>query len=385
MKATDFSQSAPGRLVRVSPVGDIPPGIVAFVPNPLPPKLTFDMDTIRLLDEASRAVGELAGVGRMLPNPHLLISPLIHREAILSSKIEGTIASMRELALFERRPSERASEVREVANYVATTEYGLKRLNDLPLSLRLIRELHERLLEGVRGSEYLPGEFRRGQNYIASLHEPITQARFVPPPAQEMMQALYDYEAFLNSPHGLPPLIHLALCHYQFETIHPFTDGNGRIGRLLISLQLCAWNLLPAPLLYLSAHFERNRSQYSELLLKTSQTGKWLDWIAFFLRGVTEQSRDAVSRSHKLLGLWNEFRHKLQTARSSALQLRLIDELFNVPAITASRARELLDVSQRSAQMNIDKLVEAKVLIEATGRAAHRVYIAPSIIDIVEA
>lgn len=239
-------------------------------------------------------MGELSGMGRRLPNPHLLIGPFLHREAILSSRIEGTHATAKELVLFEAMPQSLSTpDVKEVANYVQAMKYGLARLKELPVCLRLIKELHEILLKGVRGDQHRPGEFRDEQNLIGEQGQSPAQARFVPPPHKDMIEALYALEKYMATPTDIPVLIQLALIHYQFETIHPFMDGNGRIGRLLTTLLLCERGCLPDPLLYLSAYFERNRDAYMDALLLVSQRGSWEDWIIFFLRGVLEQAKDA--------------------------------------------------------------------------------------------
>lgn len=381
MQQADFSEHAPGRFVQS------PEGYWTFVPHPLPPKLEFDLQTIRLLSEANRGLGELAGVGQTLPNPHLLIGPFLRREAIFSSRIEGTTATAEELLLFEALPTEepRTPDAREVANYVKALEYGLQRLKNLPVSLRLIRELHGVLLSGVRGQDRRPGEFRRSQNIIGQRGQRIEHARYVPPPVPEMQQGLDEFERFLHTPSDLPFLVQLALIHYQFEAIHPFMDGNGRIGRLLITLLLCERGLLKEPLLYLSAYFERNRDAYVDHLLHVSQAGTWSEWIQFFLQGVAEQSEDAIRRSQSLLSLWQNYRGRFQTARSSALLLKLVDALFAYPATWISRARKQLGVTHRSAQLNVEKLVAAGILAEKTGRQRNRVYLAPEILAIIEA
>lgn len=381
MQQADFSEHAPGRFVQS------PEGYCTFVPHPLPPKFEFDLQTIRLLSEANRGLGELAGVGQTLPNPHLVIGPFLRREAIFSSRIEGTTATAEELLLFEALPTEepRTPDAREVANYVKALEYGLQRLKNLPVSLRLIRELHGVLLKGVRGQDRNPGEFRRSQNIIGQRGQRIELARYVPPPVPEMQQGLDEFERFLHTPSDLPFLVQLALIHYQFEAIHPFMDGNGRIGRLLITLLLCERGLLKEPLLYLSAYFDRYRDAYVDHLLHVSQAATWTDWIQFFLQGVAEQSEDAVRRSQKLLALWQNYRGRFQTARSSALLLKLVDALFAYPATWIARARKQLGVTHRSAQLNVEKLVAAGILAERTGRQRNRVYLAPEILAIIEA
>ncbi len=379
MRKEDFIDSAPGRLVQTLE------GQWAFVPEPLPPKLELDAKTVLLLSEAHEALGQLAGVGQMLPNPHLLIGPFLRREAVLSSRIEGTITTAEELLVFEASPSEEPTtpDVQEVANYVKALGRGLTRLKELPVCLRLIRETHAQLLEGVRGEARRPGEFRESQNFIGQRGQPVGEARFVPPPVPEMNKALDAFERFLHTPTELPFLIQLALIHYQFETIHPFMDGNGRIGRLLIPLLLCERGNLPQPLLYLSGYFEQNRDAYSDHLLRVSQTGAWSEWVQFFLQGVNDQSKDAVRRSTRLLNLWQQYRDKMQARRSSSLLLQLVDELFAFPAVTITYAQQQLGVTYRSAQLNVQKLVDAGILKEQTGRKRKRVFVASEIVSII--
>jgi Fic family protein len=263
-------------------------------------------------------------------------------------------------------------------------EHGLERLNDLPLSLRLIREIHEKLLAGVRGNNMTPGEFRRSQNWIGPPGCSLMDAVYVPPPVEEMDGALDAFEKYLHANSELPPLIRLALVHYQFEAIHPFLDGNGRIGRLLVTLILCNNGLLSHPLLYLSAFFERHRSDYYRLLLAVSQSGKWEEWVIFFLRAIATQAQDGIRRSDRLLSLWHDYRDRMQEARASALLLQLVDELFAYPALTTTRAAQLLSVTPRSAQLNINKLIDAGILLEATGRKRNRVFVTPTIISVIE-
>jgi Fic family protein len=381
VQPTDFTQNKPGKVINTRQ------GYWAFVPDPLPPVLDIDWQLASQLSEADRALSELAGIARTLPNPHLLIGPFIRREAVLSSRIEGTQAGLSDLLFFEasqlRNPQ--TPDVVEVANYVNALEYGLARLENLPLSLRLIREMHERLMKGVRGENLTPGEFRRSQNWIGPPGCALMDATFVPPPVDEMTKALGEFEKYLHAPPTFPPLVRSALIHYQFEAIHPFLDGNGRIGRLLLTLLLCREKLLPQPLLYLSAFFERNRQDYYRLLLSVSQAGNWIEWIRYFLRGIAEQSRDVVKRAHRLMELRETYRTKLQEARASALLLQLVDQLFSVPAITIAGLTKSLKVTARSAQLNVDKLIAAGILREVTGRERNRIFAAPEIIGVVEA
>jgi len=380
MEPSDFTQNKHGRLTRGAH------GYWAYVPNPLPPDIDLTMDLVRELSDADRSLSELAGIARTLPNPHLLIGPFVRREAVLSSRIEGTQASLSDLFFFEAAKTKEKDvpDVREVSNYVRALEHGLHRLKSFPMSLRLIREMHEKLMAGVRGQNQTPGEFRRSQNWIGPPGCTLMGATFVPPPPQEMHEALDSFEKYLHAQSGLPPLIWLALIHYQFEAIHPFLDGNGRIGRLLVTLLLCSGGVLSQPLLYLSAFFERYRDEYYRRLLEVSQHGNWEEWIIYFLRGITSQGRDAIRRSDQLLSLWQRYRNDLQEARASALLLQLIDELFTYPAITNSIAAEKLSVTPRAAQLNIERLQNAKILREATGRRRNRIYVASEIISIIE-
>jgi len=380
MQTSSFQKNKPGALVKNAE------GYWAFVPSRLPPKLELTWDLAREISRADRKLSELAGTARTLPNPHLLIEPFSRREAVLSSKIEGTVASLSDLLSFEALgtvPSDR-SDVREVANYVGALEYGLKRVRELPVSLRLMRELHERLMKGVRGENLTPGEFRKRQNWIGDPGCRIEDASFVPPPVPDMMAALHALESFIHDESHLPPLVKMAVMHYQFEAIHPFLDGNGRIGRLLIVLLLVTEKLLPQPLLYLSAFFERHRSDYYRLLLEVSQKGNWTEWVVFFLRGVAEQSADAIQRANRLQQLGTQYREKLQVSRSSATLLKLTDHLFLRPVINVSRAMTVLKLSQPSAQANIDRLVHEGILVEVTGRQRGRIYVADKIIAVVE-
>ncbi len=383
MRTQDFTENRWGTLVRT------PQGILAFRPKDLPPPLTLDWQLATRFGQAMHALAHLGGTARNIPNPHLLIRPFVRREAVLSSRIEGTHATLFDLLLFEAqeetpaRPP-RVPDVIEVRNYVRALEYALRRLQDFPLSLRLIRELHERLMTGVRGDSKSPGQFRRQQVHIGA-SAAIEDATYVPPPpGPDMMECLHALEKFLHQPGDLPALVRIALVHYQFEAIHPFLDGNGRVGRLLISLMLCSEGLLDQPLLYLSAYFERTRRDYYRHLLAVSQQGAWEAWLDYFLQGVIEQSNDAVERSSRLLGLWERYRAELTAARTSTLLLRLLDVLFESPRITVMSAAELLGVTHRTASLHIAKLVDAGILREVTGRERSRVFLSEPIIEAIE-
>lgn len=362
-------------------------GALAFVPAPIPRDLPLDGMTIGLLSAADHALGRLDGITDRLVNPYLVGSPLLHREAILSSKIEGTVTTPEQLVLLEvaedpRRGSQAPDpDTVEVLNYIHAMNHGLERLEDLPVCLRLIREIHAELLTGVRGDRERPGEFRTSQNWIGRRGSPIHQARFVPPPVIEMREALDDFETYLNDgPQTLPPLIQLALVHYQFETIHPFRDGNGRIGRLLIPLLLCTRGRMRRPLLYLSSYFERNREAYMDLLLHVSETGAWVDWIRFFLQGVAECANEAAGQAKGLLELRQQYHARFQSARHSALLQKLIDDLFRSPSVTIKNAAKLLEVTEAAASYNIRKLCEVGILVEVSGRKRSQKFLAPEIV-----
>lgn len=379
MSMQRFRHSPSGRLVQAR-LGEI--DYWAFVPNPLPPALPPDWELAGALSAADRALSELAGLGRTMPNPQLLIGPFVRREAVLSSRIEGTEADIADLYIFEAGRAAPDADVREVHNYVAALEYGLERLHALPISLGLIRELHERLLRGVRGERATPGEFRRTQNWIASQPGTVAEADFVPPPVPEMLECLEALEKYLHAPDVYPPLVRLAFIHYQFEAIHPFLDGNGRIGRLLLALLLGAWNLLPLPLLYLSAYFERSRDTYYDLLEAVSARGAWREWVLYFLRGVEEQSRDAVERAKRLQDLQTAWRHRLTQTRASALLLRLVDALFQSPVVTLPQVQRVLGVTHRSAGQAVARLVDEGILQPVPGRRRNRQFVAPEVLAV---
>jgi Fic family protein len=389
LNAERFRDSPSGRLIRI---GRAEAAYWAFVPNPLPADLPPDSELMATLADASYALGELAALGRGLSNPHLLINPFIRREAVLSSRIEGTQANVADLYAFEVGqlplpgfdPAPAESDVLEVANYVVALEYGLERQQTLPLSLRLLREMHARLLRGVRGGQATPGGFRTSQNWIGRPGCTLADAQFVPPPVPEMEAALAAFEIYLHADDPAnPALVRLACIHYQFEAIHPFLDGNGRIGRLLTSLLLVNWRLLPSPLLYLSAYFERERHRYYDLLLAVSERGAWRDWVLFFLAGVAEQARDAGARAKRLEDLRSSWQRRLTHARGSALSLALADALFSLPIITIPKAQKLLGVTYRSAHLNVEKLVGAGILRQAGESSYGKTYVADDILQII--
>jgi Fic family protein len=378
MDTSLFKNSSSGKLI--SAVG----GYQAYVPNPLPPNLEWDTALVSELSKADLAAGTLSGLGENLPNPHLLIYPFIRREAVISSRIEGTQSSLSDLFLFEATQFEKQKDVREVQNYVRALEYGLKRLNELPLSLRFIRELHGILMEGVRGDQATPGEFRQSQNWIGSAGATLSEATFVPPPVPEMLECLNQLETFLHSDSELPPLVQAAMVHYQFETIHPFLDGNGRIGRLLVTLLLCQRNVLSKPLLYLSAFFEKHRQEYYDLLLKVSQSGDWRKWIEFFLQAVAEQSEDAISRSRRLIELFRSYSWMVQEKHLPPTAVQLVELIFMKTVLNVKITQEFLKVSYPSAQYALNSLEKIGILTEITGRKRDKAYAAQEILKILD-
>lgn len=302
-------------------------------------------------------------------SPYLLVRPLLRQEAVASSRIEGTVTSYDQLALFEAGVdvTDTAPDAGEVHNYVRALEHGIKRLPELPVCLRLMNELHAILLEGVRdhrGARIAPGEFRRTQNWIGARR--IQDARYVPPPPQDVMPTLDALEKYIQSDMSdLPLLVRIALIHYQFEAIHPYPDGNGRVGRLLIPLVLCEQNALSQPLLYLSNYFERNRDAYIDLMLDISQEGRWERWVEFFVRGIEEECRSTIGKIRSLQALRADFDQRIQRARSSVLLGKLIDLFFESPVVTVPRAARKLGISYNAAKNNLERLAQAQVVTPA--------------------
>ena len=363
---------------------DCPGGYRAYVPAPAPPPLEWSEGLTLSLSAADRAIGRLAGEGRRLPNPHILIRPFVRREAVLSSRIEGTQSTLGELlaaeagAAVERSPDD----LHEVGNYVTALEYGLERLGTLPVSLRLVRELHERLMRGVRGEVATPGEFRRSQNWIGPPGSTLNGATYVPPPPTELMPCLDAWERFLHD-ESIPPLVHAAIAHSQFEAIHPFLDGNGRVGRLLITLLLVDRGVLPSPLLYLSAWFEATREEYYARLLGVTARGEWEQWLTYFLRGVTLQSEDAVDRIERLDALLASWRRELASDRSK-LPERALNLFAENPFWTIRGISERLGVAFTTAQRAVGRLEQAGIVTQFGEARRNRVYCAEAVLGVLE-
>jgi Fic family protein len=374
----DIQQSLTGQIIKSSK------GYNAFVPHPLPLTLEWDNALVNSLSRADFLLGKLAREGSKLPNPHLLIRPFIIREAVLSSKIEGTQATLGEVLAANAGANIKQSfdDLQEVQNYIKALDYGLDRLANLPLSLRLIKEIHENLMQGVRGSHATPGEFRRSQNWIGSPGSTLNTAKFVPPPPENLMDCLGDLENFLHD-RSLPPLIHIALCHYQFEAIHPFLDGNGRVGRLMIMLLLVEQRMLPSPLLYLSAFFEATRDEYYKQLYNVSSKGTWREWLMYFLNGVAVQSEDVLSRAERINELLNQW--KIDVARSgSQVPVDLVQHLAINPYFTISKVAEDLKISYSTVQRGVQKLEAAGIIKKTNNNKRDKVYCAKAILDILE-
>jgi Fic family protein len=355
-----------------------PTGYRAFIPAPLPPQppVMLGGELQRLLSQADLALGRLDGSIQTLPNPDLFVFMYVRKEAVLSSQIEGTQSSLQDLLAAEAQlyTRETPKDVDEVLNYVAAMNHGLSRLSDLPVSVRLIREIHEKLLDGVRGSQLAPGELRRTQNWIGPRGCTLNEATFVPPPADVVPQALGDLEKFLHMQSDLPLLIRIGLAHAQFETIHPFLDGNGRVGRLLITFLLCEGDVLHKPVLYLSHYFKRHRQTYYELLQATRDNGAWEDWLQFFLRGVAEVSVEATETSRRILTLRERHRSLIieNLGYAAGNGHRVLERLYERPIVSVNEVRNLTGTTYPAANQLVERLVKIGVLAEITGQARNR-------------
>jgi Fic family protein len=352
----------------------------AFVPAPLPPEppLRWDDELQYLLSKADRALGRLDGSIQTLPDPDLFVMMYVRKEAVLSSQIEGTQSSLNDLLELEASIADarRPADVGEVVNYVRAMNYGLKRLHDLPISSRLIREIHAELLDGVRGRHLEPGQVRRTQNWIGAQGCTLNEAIFVPPPPHEVEDHLSQLERFIHSDANIPPLIKIGMIHAQFETIHPFLDGNGRVGRLLITFLLCQNEFLIRPVLYLSHYFKRHRPRYYELLQKVRDEGDWEAWIKFFLEGVATVSLEATATARAIVELRENHRQIIieNFGRAAGNALRVLEALYKTPFTTTTAVQKLLKITFPPASNLIQKMVEADMLVEVTGQDRYRIY-----------
>lgn len=354
-----------------------PSGYRAFIPAPLPPEPPLEMDAemVRLLSEADLNLGRLDAVSLLVPNPDLFVAMYVRQEAVLSSQIEGTQCTLEDVLQFEADPKSvgEPKDIAEVVNYVGAMNYGLERLKEFPLSLRVIREIHAKLLEGVRGKERDPGEFRRTQNWIGPGGATLATATFVPPPVPDMLDALDNFEKFLHQSEVLPPLIHFGLAHAQFETIHPFLDGNGRVGRLLITFLLCQREILERPLLYLSHFFKVHRAEYYDRLMAVRNDGNWEGWLKFFLRGVAKVSRSATETARAILALESEHRQLInENVSNTALGHRLLELLLRQPIVSVRLVEKNLDCAFVTANKLAEQFVRQGLLAERTGAQRYR-------------
>lgn len=382
MDPTEFEKSPSGFLM--STVYDQK----AFMPNPLPPEvnLTSCMSAISM---ATMAIGELKGMSDKITNPTHLINPLQNREAIASSSIEGTYTTPSDLLLLNVTDAKSSDpDTREVRNYVTALQRGLKMLSDIPVSSRMIKELHQILLKGVtrsRGSNIIPGEYKTDQNFIGSQGRGISNARFVPPPPSKTLDLMSDLEKFINSEEAnkLPPVVVNAYVHYQFETIHPFPDGNGRVGRLLLPILLASQGIMSTPLLYISPFIEKNKEEYNDSLLKVSREGSWENWITFFSRSIENSAKETIAKIDRLSQLKEKCLSDVQQARVSGLLPKLIEIIFDFPIITIPQAEAKLNVTYKSARLNIDKLIELGIMQEYPKNTRPKAFVCGPLLDLI--
>ena len=364
-----------------------PTGYSAFIPQPLPPDPPVRFDTLQvLLSQADRVLGRLDGAIQTLPNPDLFVSMYVRREAVLSSQIEGTQSSLHDVLAAEAKifAPDRPKDVGDVINHIAAMHHGLERLAKLPLSVRLIREIHAVLLRNARGSHLNPGELRSSQNWIGAANCTLAEATFVPPPPQELAPQLSALEKFLHAETSLPLLIKIGLAHAQFETIHPFLDGNGRIGRLLITFILCEREVLHKPVLYLSHYFKKHRQQYYDSLQAVRDTGDWEQWLAFFLRGIIAVSGEATETTRNILLLRERHREAITEhfGRAAGNGHRVLEYLYTHPIVAVAEVQELTGTSYPAANNLVARMTEADILHEITGNTRNRIFAYRNYIDL---
>jgi Fic family protein len=365
-----------------------PAGYRAFIPAPLPPDppVNLDGELQVLLSHADRALGRLDGSIKTLPNPDLFVFMYVRKEAVLSSQIEGTQSSLQDVLDAEAKihDADRPQDVDEVVNYVRAMNYGIARLDDFPVSIRLIREIHAKLLENVRGAHLTPGELRTSQNWIGPGGCKLNEATFVPPPPDQVAEHLSDLERFLHTDARLPLLVKIGLAHVQFETIHPFLDGNGRIGRLLISFLLCEQRVLLKPVLYLSHYFKRHRQLYYERLQAVRDEGAWEAWLAFFLQGVNEVSEQATETARQILSLRENHRRVITNTlgRAAGNGHRVLDHLYEHPTVSVADIKKLTGTTYPAANELVARLEEEGILNEITGQTRNRKFRYQKYIDL---
>ena len=372
------AMTQPGRKFRTSS------GYYAFLPDPLPPELKWTPELVRSLSNADRAIGKLAGEGRRLPNPHVLMRPFIIREAVLSSRIEGTQTTLGQLLAADSGAvlKDSPEDLREVGNYVSAMEFGIAKLQEEHLSLDLILDLHHHLMTGVRGDTARPGTIRNTQNWIGLPGSTVFEASYVPPPPEMLLEFMNNLVVFMAQK-DLPPLVSAALLHYQFEAIHPFLDGNGRLGRLLVTLFLVDRAILPTPLLYLSAFFEASRGEYYRCLRAVTEEGDWNRWLQYFLGGVALQSDDALNRASRIVDLLDHWRVQV-TEFPGSTPLNLLNLLAGNPFVTVPGIARKLNVARSTANRAIEYLVKLDILCQTDRRKRDRAWVAPVLLAILE-
>jgi len=355
-------------------------GFEAFMPRPLPPDppIKYDDELQALLSKADRAIARLDGIVTVLPNPELFIAMYVKKEALLSSQIEGTQASLEGVLEFEADMKSRddIKQVKEVVNYIKALEYGIKLLQAARANAQLFREIHRVLIRGTRGSKKALGEFRRTQNWIGPAGASVFEAHFVPPPPDQILAGMANLEEFFNRDNHMPPLVKVALMHAQFETIHPFVDGNGRIGRLLITFFLVAHKILTKPLLYLSYYLKKNRTEYYDLLMQVRRNGDWESWVKFFLKGVDEVSLEAGQTAGHMIKLKQDLINRLYTNHiSSIYAVKLIDLLFAKPIIDVKAITDEFKISKESGNELVKRFEQLGILRELTGKQRYKKYL----------
>jgi len=364
-------------------------GFKAFIPKSLPPDplLIMDNEIIKLMSEADRCLGRLDGITEILPNPDLFVAMYVKKEAVLSSQIEGTQASLIDvLEVEEGSVVNNEKNVAEVVNYVRALNYGLERLKELPLCLRLLKEIHNILMEDVRGSEKNPGEFRRSQNWIGPAGSTIITATFVPPTVHEMIIAMGELEKFIHDNNDLPPLIKIGLIHAQFETIHPFLDGNGRMGRLLITFWLCQQKILSKPLLYLSYYFKVNRTEYYDRLMNIRLKGDWEGWTKFFLKGISQISKESTNTAKEIIKMKDKHSQIISISiRNPSNGLKVLERLFEHPIVTVNMVADILNVTYPTASSLISELCALKLLRHDPTKQRNKRYYYSNYIDLLQA
>lgn len=365
-----------------------PNGYRAFIPKALPPdppvQIGGDLQT--LLSQADRALGRLDGSIHTLPHPDLFVFMYVRKEAVLSSQIEGTQSSLQDVLAAEAKilAPDRPRDVAEVVNYIGAMNYGLARLAELPVCVRLIRDIHRELLKGVRGSHLTPGDLRTSQNWIGPAGCTLNEATFVPPPPHEVPRTLSELERFLHTDTSLPLLVKIGLAHAQFETIHPFLDGNGRVGRLLITFLLCEQKVLLKPVLYLSYYFKRHRQAYYDHLQAVCDAGTWEGWLAFVLRGIIEVSGQATETARRILSLREDHRRAITDSLGRAVGNghRVLEHLYQHPIVSVNEVQRLIGTTYPAANDLVARLVNSGILRECTGKARNRRFIYQSYVDL---